>query len=364
MGLPIYEKKPNKPQFKKIIAIAAGKGGVGKSTVAVNLALAFAKMGQKVGLIDADVYGPSIEKMMPFEKPPIQKALGIDPAFAKGVEFISMGHFRKNGEAAAVRAPIANGLIAQFISRTLWNDLDYLIVDFPPGTGDIQLTICQQLKITGALVVTTPQEVALLDVRKAIALFDLMHVPLLGVVENMSYFRSSKTAEPCFLFGKGGGKLLAEEREVPLLGQIPIDEELCRSADAGLSLFDLEDSYSKESVKVFFDIAEKTIELSEKLASKLEIETVTMQDAHHFLIKWSAGYTQSVRFSDLQRECPCAGCVDETTGKRVVSSDAIDPYVSAKEVEMVGRYGLKVAFTSGCSKGIYTYEFLEKMRRR
>lgn len=208
MPIPMFATKGKRPQngVQRIIAIAAGKGGVGKSTVAVNLALALRSLGQRVGIFDADIYGPSVRRMLPEESPPSQQADRLIPAICYGgVRMMSMAYFRKEKEAAVVRAPIANGIIMQFIEKISWGDLDYLLIDFPPGTGDIQLTLSQRANLMGALMVTTPQEIALMDVRKAMHMFEQVQVPILGIVENMSYYQPAVDDAPVYIFGKGGG---------------------------------------------------------------------------------------------------------------------------------------------------------------
>ena len=172
----MYSSKPTN-NIKHVVAIAAGKGGVGKSTVTVNLALALQSLGKRVGILDADIYGPSVRKMLPEEQPPAQQGNQLIPATCHGgIRMMSMAYFRTEKEAAAVRAPVATGIIKQFLQTIVWGELDYLLIDFPPGTGDIQLTLSQQAHLVGALMVTTPQEVALLDVRKAMHLFEFFYI--------------------------------------------------------------------------------------------------------------------------------------------------------------------------------------------
>lgn len=209
MPLKMFPKDDPKPQspIKHTIAIAAGKGGVGKSTVTVNLALALTHLGYSVGVMDTDIYGPSIRKMLPEDRLPIQKGNTIIPAVCNGIKMISMAYFRKEHEASAVRAPIANGVISQFIENVAWGPLDYLLIDFPPGTGDIQLTLSQKASLSGAIMITTPQEVSVMDVRKAINLFSQVKVPIIGIIENMSYYQAPATQEKIYLFGKGGGNV-------------------------------------------------------------------------------------------------------------------------------------------------------------
>lgn len=249
------KERPPTPAIAHIVAIAAGKGGVGKSTITVNLALALKRAGYSVGVMDMDIYGPSMRRMLPEDTAPTQSGNLITPAICQGIRMISMAYFRKEYEATAVRAPIANGLVNQFLHQIAWGPLDFLLIDFPPGTGDIQLTLSQQANLSGAIVVTTPQEVAVMDVRKAVNLFDHVNVPIVGVVENMSYYQTGPHSEPVYLFGRGGGKRLSQDIGAPFLGAIPIDSKICECCDQGKSLFS-EESEQSPSVKAFNDIAE------------------------------------------------------------------------------------------------------------
>ena len=220
---------------KNIIAVASGKGGVGKSTTAVNLAFALRQTGAKVGLLDADVYGPSIPKMIKIDtKASVGEGSNIIvPPESDGIKLISVGMFNEGDKAAILRGPMAAGLIKQFLTQVAWGDLDYLIIDYPPGTGDIQLTISQTAPITGAVIVTTPQEVSLLDVRKAISMFKTLKVPVLGVIETMSYFICDGCDKKHYLFNQGGGERLVREFGVPLLAGIPVDPMVSKGGDEG-----------------------------------------------------------------------------------------------------------------------------------
>jgi ATP-binding protein involved in chromosome partitioning len=220
---------------KNIIAVASGKGGVGKSTTAVNLAFALRQTGAKVGLLDADVYGPSIPKMIKIDtKASVGEGSNIIvPPESDGIKLISVGMFNDGDKAAILRGPMAAGLIKQFLTQVAWGDLDYLIIDYPPGTGDIQLTISQTAPITGAVIVTTPQEVSLLDVRKAISMFKTLKVPVLGVIETMSYFICDGCDKKHYLFNQGGGERLVREFGVPLLAGIPVDPMVSKGGDEG-----------------------------------------------------------------------------------------------------------------------------------
>lgn len=261
------ERKKEQPRVKHIIAVAAGKGGVGKSTVTANLARALHWLGFTVGVMDTDIYGPSIRKMLPESQLPAQNGQAISPALCQGISVISMAFFRKESESSAVRAPIANSIITQFIKNVAWGNLDYLLIDFPPGTGDIQLTLSQQANLTGAILVTTPQEVAVMDVRKAMHLFDLVQVPIVGIVENMSYYLNPQTKEKVHLFGQSGGERLARDSGVPFLGGIPIDASLCKSGDTGVSIFDEANIESKESAEHFLRLARQIVAHVEALTT-------------------------------------------------------------------------------------------------
>jgi len=230
------------PQVKNIIAISSGKGGVGKSTVSVNLAVSLAKKGYKVGLLDADIFGPSLPKMFDEEEAqpylePIDGKEYIIPVEKYGVKMLSIGFFVNKNDAVVWRGAMAGNALKQLIADANWGDLDYFLIDFPPGTSDIHLTLVQTLAITGAVVVSTPQEVALADARKGINMFtnDKVNVPILGLVENMAWFTPAELPEnKYYIFGKEGAKNLAEDMNVPLLGQIPIVQSICEGGDKGV----------------------------------------------------------------------------------------------------------------------------------
>lgn len=229
------------PQVRNIIAVGSGKGGVGKSTIAVNLALGLQKLGARVGLLDADIYGPSIPTMMGLvgERPRVQDIYGqlkMLPLQAHGLSVISIGNIIEADQAVVLRGPRLAAVIKQFIAEVIWPELDYLIVDLPPGTGDVQLTLVQTVPVTGAVMVTTPQEVALADAVKAVNMFLLpqVNVPILGVVENMSWFTPAELPDnQYFIFGKGGGKRLALFSNSMLLGQIPLVQSIREGGDSG-----------------------------------------------------------------------------------------------------------------------------------
>jgi ATP-binding protein involved in chromosome partitioning len=224
------------PEVSHVIAVGSGKGGVGKSTVASHLALALVRTGARVGLMDADVYGPNLPLMLGVTATPRTEAGKILPVEVHGLKLISMGFFLKEDEPVIWRGPMLHGVMKQFLGEVQWGALDYLIIDLPPGTGDVQLTLSQIIPLSGALIVTTPQDVALLDARKAIAMFQKVNVPVLGIVENMSAFRCPHCGERTEVFGSGGGRRTAERLGVPLFGSIPLDPATMRASDSGRPL--------------------------------------------------------------------------------------------------------------------------------
>lgn len=257
------------PTVKNIIAVAAGKGGVGKSTVSVNVAVALSKLGAKVGILDADIYGPSVPKMLGKADREAGTAggeqAGIAPALYRGLPVMSVDYFVQPGNAVIWRGPMIHKLLKQFLEDVRWGDLDYLVVDLPPGTGDAQLSLCQLIPITGAIVVTTPQEVALIDVRKAVNMFDKLEVPVLGVVENMSYYRCPACGHTDEIFGAGGGRRLAEEIGVELIGRIPLEPSIAFGGEAGAPV--TETNPDGAHARALFDVAARaSLEASKRSA--------------------------------------------------------------------------------------------------
>jgi ATP-binding protein involved in chromosome partitioning len=230
---PQPEQEKLLPGVKYIIAVSSGKGGVGKSTVSTNLAVALAQSGAKVGLMDADIYGPNIPMMMGVTEPPGKEGEKILPAQAHGVKVISMGFFVPEETAVVWRGPMVHTAITQFFRDVLWGELDYLLIDLPPGTGDAQLSLSQLVPMTGAIAVTTPQEVALHDVRKGLRMFQKVNVPLLGIIENMSFFVCGHCGERTEIFSFAGGERAAKKFEIPFLGRIPLDPAIREGGDAG-----------------------------------------------------------------------------------------------------------------------------------
>lgn len=272
--LPEQKISPILPEVKNIIAVSSGKGGVGKSTVSVNLAVSLASLGYKVGLLDADIHGPSIPKMFGVEhEQPLVETFDnkqfITPIVKYGVKILSIGFFVNPQQALVWRGAVASNALKQLITDANWGELDYFVLDLPPGTGDIHLTLVQTLGITGAIVVTTPQEVALADARKGISMFtgEKVNVPILGLVENMSWFTPKELPEnKYYIFGKDGAKHLAEELNVPLLGQLPLVQSVREGGDAGEPIAIQSDSITSLAY----------VELARNVVEKLNIRNVSM----------------------------------------------------------------------------------------
>jgi ATP-binding protein involved in chromosome partitioning len=243
------------PGVRNIVAVGAGKGGVGKTTLAVNLAAALAARGSRVGMIDGDIYGPNVPIMLGIQGQLMSEGEKILPAEKFGIKVVSMG-FLANDESPVIwRGPMLHSVIRQFFHDVKWGELDYLVIDMPPGTGDVALSLSQTVPVAGAIVVTTPQEVSLADSRRAVRMYQKLNIPVLGLVENMSYFACPNCAHESDIFGRGGGERTAEAMEVPFLGRIPIYEPIRRGGDAGQPLVVAE--AGSPAARAFFSVAEQ-----------------------------------------------------------------------------------------------------------
>lgn len=267
------------PTVKNVIAVASGKGGVGKSTVTINLAMALAADGAKVGLLDADIYGPSIPLMMgTLDEKPESREKRVIPIERNGVRMMSMGYLIPAGEPVVWRGPMVHGALTQFLSQVEWGDLDYLLIDMPPGTGDAQLTISQTAPLAGAVIVTTPQEVSLIDARKGLKMFQNVKVPILGVIENMSGFVCGHCQEITPIFRQGGGLKMAEEMGVKLLGSIPIDPRIAETSDLGTPIVSLDPQS---------ETAQRYKKISREIAARLSVMQLEKGDSFKsFSMEW------------------------------------------------------------------------------
>ena len=278
---------------KNIIGVASGKGGVGKSTVSLNLALALSQTGAKVGLLDADIYGPSIPLMLGMKDAFMEVENNkLQPAETNGMKVVSFGFFAEQSHQAAIyRGPIISGILKQFLVDTNWSDLDYLIVDLPPGTGDIPLTLAQTIPITGILVVTTPQDVASNVAVKAIGMFEKLNVPIIGVVENMSSFVCSKCDEKHYIFGEGGAKKISEQFKIPFLGEIPLNSGIMSGSDLGkpIMLTDPNSPSAEAFRSSAKNIAAQCSILAAKLQEEMASETAQEKPVEENMPKTDAG---------------------------------------------------------------------------
>ena len=246
------------PQLGRIIAVSSGKGGVGKSTVAVNIAVALAKMGKRVGIMDADIYGPNLPLMLGVDAAPLVVDEKIVPLEAYGIKVMSIGFLIEKEQPAIWRGPIVMKILTQFLKDVAWGQLDYFLVDMPPGTGDAQLSLVQATQVHGAVIVTTPQQVSVGDALRGVKMFERTAVPVLGIVENMSYFENPETGKPIALFGTGGGARLAEECNLPLIGQVPLDPRIQEGGDTGRPIVDAEPT--SRAAKELEAIAQRVVE--------------------------------------------------------------------------------------------------------
>jgi ATP-binding protein involved in chromosome partitioning len=256
------------PGVKNVIAVGAGKGGVGKTTVAVNLAIALAKSGGKVGIIDADIYGPNVPIMLGMKAQLTTDGQKIIPAERYGLQVISMGFLTADDAPIIWRGPMLHGAVQQFFREVRWTDLDYLVVDLPPGTGDVALSLSQTVPVAGAIVVTTPQQVSLADSRRAIAMYKKLNIPTLGIVENMSYFVCTNCQHEAEIFGHGGGEQMAADLGVPFIGRIPLYQAIREGGDSGVPLVVKEPD--SPAARAFLAAAERT-------AAQVSIASFTRQ---------------------------------------------------------------------------------------
>ena len=342
-----------------VVAVGSGKGGVGKSTVAANLAAALVRRGARVGVLDADVYGPSQPRLLGAASAKADRSREIlAPLESHGVRFMSVQALVPADSPVVWRAPMVVKLLHDFVGAVAWGSLDYLLVDLPPGTGDVQLTLAQSAGLTGAIVVTTPQGVALDVARKGLKMFQQVKVPILGIIENMSGYVCPQCGhrEDIFLFD--GGKGLAAESGVPFLGAIPLDPAVVRSGEEGTPLSDGNDS--SPAARAFGQLAdafEREVARANGGASGGP-QSWRLTDAGALDIVWEDGARSSYEPYSLRLQCPCAFCVDERTGTKVLDAARVPLDVKIVELRPVGLYGLSPRFSDGHDTGIFTFQKL------
>lgn len=263
------------PGISHVVAVGSGKGGVGKTTVAVNLAVALAKLGYRTGLIDADIYGPNVPMMLGSTRPPtVVGGNRMEPIVSHGVKFISVGLISPGDKPMMMRGPMLHGIVRQFLTQVEWGELDFLIVDLPPGTGDVVISLVQTVPLTGAVVVSTPSDVALEDARKALEMFHQVRVEVIGIVENMSVFRCPHCGEEIDIFSKGGAERTAERYSIPFLGSLELDPAIRRGGDSGMPVALA--GPESEGVKAIYEVARRVVREAERVEAQgggvLEIE--------------------------------------------------------------------------------------------
>lgn len=357
---PLQAKAPGLAKVGAIIAVSSCKGGVGKSTVAVNLAYSMAALGGSVGIFDADVYGPSLPTMVsPKQKELFQIENMIQPLQHEGVRLMSFGFVPSGnqGGAAIMRGPMVTQIINQLLTSTQWGELDYLIIDMPPGTGDIQLTLAQIIPITAALIVTTPQQLSFVDVVKGIQMFDKLNVPTIGVVENMSYFDCPDNGKRYRVFGEGARRQLVEQFGFKNTFELPIYPELSQSGDSGTPLVVRDQTHpASTSLK---DIAELVVrEVSILKHAGKSRPKVSYRPGDGLVLSFENGEEHLLHPATVRRNCRCALCVDEMTGEPRLRPEDVDDKVFPKAMQPMGNYAVAITWSDGHDSSIYPYDRL------
>ncbi len=382
------------PGIRHVIAIGSGKGGVGKSTVSVNLAFALQQIGGSIGLVDADVLGPSIPGMLglPTDQPPATTPdQQIVPADRDNLKVISMGMLTGDDSPAILRGPMVSKYLRMFISNVQWGHLDYLILDLPPGTGDTQLTLAQSVPLSGAVIVTTPQDVSLKIARRGLRMFETVHVPILGIIENMSTFTCPHCGKGTDVFRHGGGERMSRELGVPFLGAIPLDAEIVTSGDEGRPIV-LEKPHSvaaqaflaiatelagrleghpTAALKPFvwnWDTGEGEPAWSESGVRASGSRTTAIgfrrRDARTVSVLWENGNKNDFDVRDLRLACRCAMCVEEMSGRPLLDPKSVRPDVTPRTITSVGNYAITINWNDGHSTGIYSFDRLRALGER
>jgi ATP-binding protein involved in chromosome partitioning len=349
--------------IQSIVAVSSGKGGVGKSTISTNLAVSLAQAGYKVGLMDADVYGPSVSKMLGGKGlQPKQENGKLVPIEKYGVRWMSMALLTDEDTPVIWRGPMATRLINQFLGQVAWGELDYLLIDLPPGTGDVQLTLTQSIPLTGAIVVSSPQQVAVEVTMRGMKMFDEVRVPILGMVENMSGFVCPQCNQVTPVFDQGHLENKAKELGIAFLGQIPLDPTITLGGDDGAPVATHEDSLVAqrftEMAKTLNQIVKKTLT---ETANNQTSPTQISSDHDHLLLMWKDNSVSEIPFKELRFACPCAQCVSEVTGKRMIEMSDIKDNIEPTGFRPVGKYGLQIHWNDGHNTGIYTFNHLQSL---
>jgi ATP-binding protein involved in chromosome partitioning len=358
------EKADLLPNVRNIVAVASGKGGVGKSTVAVNLAVALAQTGASVGLLDADVYGPTVPQLLGTHGGVSSSPSGtILPLTAYGVKLMSLGLFASEDAPVIWRGPMASKLVQQFLSGVEWGSLDYLLIDLPPGTGDIALTLVQSVPLSGAVIVTTPQDVALKVAQKGLRMFYETNVPVLGVIENMSGYVCPHCGKTSHIFPHGSVQKLCRELDVPYLGAVPIDPKVAVCGDTGvpIAMFDETSPAANAFAEIAGAVAAKLSAAALQGGTQSVYPEQILQGDTSLVIKWNDGHTSEYPYPALRAACRCAACSDENTGELLINIEDIPKDIRPIEISPVGRYGISIRWSDGHDTGIYPFSRLRKM---
>jgi Mrp family chromosome partitioning ATPase/DUF971 family protein len=335
---------------QSIIAISSCKGGVGKSTMAAHLATELAARGFKVGLVDTDIYGPSIPSLFDLKNVTIttNAKQQLIPIEKSGLKIMSFG-FLIGDAPAVMRGPIVSQYIQQILHNTAWGELDYLFVDMPPGTGDIQLTITQTVQLAGAVIVTTPQTLSLIDVTRGILMFEKVNVPILGLIENMSYFLCDHCEHKHYIFGKNTSRSLNERFGIELLAEFPLMKQMAAPIEGSKG----NDLIRQAADKVVMSLGKSSIDPK-------QIPDIKM-DQNNITLTWAEGNTLSVSNRALRLSCQCALCVNEMTGEKMLEEGHIKQDIAAKEIIPLGNYAIGITWNDGHSSGIYPYKNIREL---
>ena len=379
------------PGIRHLIAVASGKGGVGKSTVSVNLALALQQVGGRIGLMDADVFGPSIPGMLGLptgQQPEATPDRKLVPPERHSLKTISMGMLREDDDPAILRGPMVGKYLSFFVGSVQWGQLDALILDLPPGTGDTQLTLAQSFPLSGAVIVTTPQDVSLKVARRGLRMFETLHVPILGIIENMSTFTCPHCGRDTDIFRHDGGERMSQELGVPFLGAIPLDADIVTGGDEGRPI--VVDKPNSVAAQAYRAIAAELADGLEGLpTSALSafawtwetnegepawVETAIRpsgsrttpvgfrrRDARTLSVLWQDGRRDDFDVRDLRLACHCAVCVEETSGRALLDPKSVRPDITPREISSVGNYAIRFSWNDGHSTGIYSFEHLRAL---
>ncbi len=381
------------PGIRHIIAVGSGKGGVGKSTVSVNLALALQQLGARVGIVDADILGPSIPVMLgiPTGEPPARAADGkMIPVERHGLKVVSMGMLTGDDDPAVLRGPMVGKYLQMFVGGVKWGQLDYLILDLPPGTGDTQLTLAQSMPLSGVVIVTTPQAVSLKIARRGLRMFEKVQVKILGIVENMRTFTCPHCGESTDIFRHGGGEQMSQELGVPFLGALPLDIDVVICGDEGRPI--VVDQPTSVSAKVYAAIAAALVEQLRETVVSLKpfvwkwdsnegapawMEGAARptgsqntpigflrRDPRTLSILWEDGHRDDFDVRDLRLACQCALCISEMTGEKLLDPKTIRSDVSPRQILSIGNYAIQFDWSDGHNSGIYSFSPLRALGAR